>query len=235
MTTYVLIPGAGGEAWYWHRVVPELETRGHDAVAVELPAGDDAAGWSEYADAIERAIGDRTELILVAQSLAGFSAPLVCERRSVDLLVLLNAMIPQPGETGNEWWSNNAQDTAQREYLAGIGVSTEEAEDERVLYFHDVPEHVTAEAYRRGDPAQSMTPMRQPSPLAAWPDVPTRVLAGRDDRLFPAAFQRHIARERLGVDTDEIGGGHLVALSRPQELVECLESYRRNISTQGGT
>src|SRR5438093_12312826 len=105
MTTFVLIPGAGGDGWYWHRVVPELESRGHDVVAVTLPAGDNTAGWTAYADAIVRAIGDRTELILVAQSLAGFSAPLVCERLAIDLLVLLNAMIPRPGEPGYEWWA----------------------------------------------------------------------------------------------------------------------------------
>ena len=91
MATFVLIPGAGGEAWNWHRVVPELQSFGHEAVAVDLPAGDDAAGWNEYADAIETAVEGRTGLILVAQSLAGFSAPLVAERRPVDLLVLVNA------------------------------------------------------------------------------------------------------------------------------------------------
>jgi pimeloyl-ACP methyl ester carboxylesterase len=99
-----------------------------------------------------------------------------------------------------------------------------------VLYFHDVPEDVTAEAYRRGDPDQSMTPMRQPWPLTAWPDVPTRVLIGRDDRIFPAAFQRRAARERLGLDADEMPGGHLVALSQPQELAERLDAYRREIN-----
>ena len=37
MSVFVLIPGAGGVAWYWHRVVLELEARGHEAVAVDLP------------------------------------------------------------------------------------------------------------------------------------------------------------------------------------------------------
>src|SRR5207249_5811973 len=46
-----------------------------------------------------------------------------------------------------------------------------------------------------------------------WPDVPTQVLAGRDDRLFPVDFQRRVARERLGIEADEIGGGHLVTLA----------------------
>ena len=73
--------------------------------------------------------------------------------------------------------------------------------------------------------------MTEPWPLEAWPEVPTRVLIGRDDRLFPADLQRRIARERLGIEADEIEGGHLVALSRPAELVERLEAYRIAEST----
>ena len=80
---------------------------------------------------------------------------------------------------------------------------------------------------RRGELAQSWTPMEQPWPLDAWPDVPTRVLAGRDDRMFPLEFQQRVARERLGLEADEIDGGHLVALSRPRELAERLVSYLR--------
>lgn len=230
MATYALIPGAGGDAWYWHRVVPELAARGHDAVAVTLPAGDETAGWNEYADAIVSAIGDRTDLVLVAQSLAGFSTPMVCERLSVALLVTLNAMIPLPGETGGEWWTNTGHEAAQRDFLASIGLSPEAARDEAVLYFHDVPPEVVAEGFRRGEPQQSMTPMEQAWPLRSWPEVPTRVLVGRDDRLFPAAFQRRIARERLGIVADEIDGGHLLALSRPRGLVERLEGYRRELA-----
>jgi pimeloyl-ACP methyl ester carboxylesterase len=230
MACFVLIPGAGGDAWYWHLVVPQLEGRGQEAVAVQLPASDDSAGWQEYANAIEQAIGNRTDLILVAQSLAGFSAPLACEHRNVELLVLLNAMIPSPGETGEAWWSNTGQGDAARAYSAQIGVSAEAAGDDRVIYFHDVPTEVVEEAYRRGEPAQSGTPMTQPWPLPAWPDVPTRVLASRQDCLFPLEFQRRVARERLGIEADEIDGGHLVALSRPGELADRLVRFGRERS-----
>jgi pimeloyl-ACP methyl ester carboxylesterase len=223
VATFVLIPGAGGEPWEWHLLVPELETFGHDAVAVTLPAGDDRAGWSEYADAIVAAIGDRPDVVLVAQSLAGFSAPLVCERRKVDLLVLLNAMIPLPGETGNEWWSNTRRKEAEQAYFATVGLPPETADDELAVYFHDVPPEVVAEAEGH-ELQQSMTPMGQPWPLDAWPRVPTCVLAGRDDRLFPAAFQRRIALERLGIVADEIAGGHMAALSHPRELAERLHA-----------
>jgi len=73
--------------------------------------------------------------------------------------------------------------------------------------------------------------MSQPFPLAAWPDVPTRVIAGRDDRLFPVEFQRRVARERLAIEADEIPGGHMLALSRPHELVEQLEADRRTLAS----
>jgi pimeloyl-ACP methyl ester carboxylesterase len=233
MALYVLIPGAGGEPWEWHRLAPELEARGHDVVPVLLPAGDDRAGWVEYADAVVEAIGDRPQVVLVAQSLAGFTAPLVAERVPVGLIVLLNAMIPLPGETGNAWWANTRRKEAEQAYYASVGLPPETADDEVAVYMHDVPPEVVEEAANH-IPEQSMTPMEQPWPLTAWPDVPTRVLIGRDDRLFPAAFQLRIAKERLGVDGDLIEGGHMAGLSRPKVVADELEAYWREVVVSNG-
>ena len=76
MATYVLIHGAGSDSWYWHRVAPTLRALGHDVVAPDLPVSDDAAGLCEYADTVVDAIGGRTDLVVVAQSMGGFTAPL---------------------------------------------------------------------------------------------------------------------------------------------------------------
>jgi pimeloyl-ACP methyl ester carboxylesterase len=203
-STFVLVPGAGGAAWYWSRLVPELADRGHPAVAVDLPADDDAAGLAAYADAVVAAAGDAGDVVLVAQSMGGLTAPLVCDRLPVRLLVLLNAMVPRPGETGGEWWTATGQDVP--------------ASDE--VFVHDVPAEVLATAPPQRD--QSMTPFGEPWPLAAWPDVRTVVLAGRDDRFFPPAFQRRVAADRLGLPVEEVPGGHLAALSYPAELAERL-------------
>ncbi len=226
MATYVLIPGAGGSAWYWHRVAPLLRDRGHDVVAVELPAGDDAAGLAEYADAVVEAIGDRRDLIVVAQSMGGFTGPIVCERVRVELLVLLNAMIGKPGESPGEWGAATGAAAAREEQAARDGRSLDDDPEMLDTFFHDVSPEVTAEAMAQDEPAQSDTPFAQPWALARWPDVLTRVLQGRDDRLFPVEFQRAIAEERLGITQDEMPGGHLLALSQPDELVERLEAYR---------
>jgi pimeloyl-ACP methyl ester carboxylesterase len=220
--TFALVPGGGGDPWEWHRLVPELSSRGHDAIAVRLPAGDDTAGWSEYADAVVDAIDDRHDVVLVAASMGGFTAPIVCTRRRVDLLVLVNAMIPLPAETFNTWGTNTASGRARREYHAALGLSPTETEDDAVIYYHDLSPGLRVEAQARTWQEQSMSRLGEPWPLARWPDVPTRVLAGRHDRMFPVEFQRRIARERLGLEVDVIDGGHMLALSRPTELADRL-------------
>jgi pimeloyl-ACP methyl ester carboxylesterase len=227
---YVLVPGAGGDAWYWHRLVAELERRGCRAVAVDLPAGNDGAGWAEYADAVVAATEGLPAPVLVAQSMGGFSAPLAATRLPTRMIVLVNAMIPAPGETGGAWWDATGEPAARAELAAAQGRVVGDDVDIMEEFFHDVPEEVTAEAMRRGSPAQSGTPFAQPWPLPAWPDIPTRVVASRDDRLFPLEFQRRVARERLELPVDEVPGGHLVALSRPVELADRLTAYGAELS-----
>jgi hypothetical protein len=221
MTTYVLIPGAGGQAWYWHLLVPALEKLGHEAIAVELPAGDDAAGWQQYADAVHAAAHDRGDVVLVAQSMGGFTAPLLVDRLPVTAIVLVNAMIPAAGETGGEWWGNTGSGPAMHANDEAEGRGPNADFDPLVYFFHDTPPEVTA-AGMAEEPAQSDRPFGEVWPLPSWPDVPTRVISTRDDRLFPIAFQIRVARERLGITPEQMPGGHLVALSRPDELAELI-------------
>ncbi len=227
MTTFVLIPGAGGVAEYWQLVAPELERRGHQAISVGLPAGDDDAGFAEYADTVVKAVGRRTEdLVVVGQSMGGFTAPLVADRLPVTLLVLVNAMIPEPGETAGAWWDNVNSTEARRASDERLGRDPDAGFDLGFYFLHDLPPDV-AELVLKDDAPQSDGVFGKPNPLTAWPDVPTRVIAGRDDRFFPVDFQRRVAKERLGITADVIPGGHLVALSHPVELVDQLETYLR--------
>jgi pimeloyl-ACP methyl ester carboxylesterase len=215
--SFVLVPGAGGAPWYWHRVVPELQRRGADVVAVDLPADDDLAGLPEYADAIVDAAGEREGIVLVAQSMAGFSAPMVCARLPVEQLVLVNAMIPRPGETPGEWWADTGQEQARRENDAREGRDPDADFDLATYFLHDLPPDVL-ESASGNDRPQSNAVFSSRWPLTEWPDVPTRVLVARGDRFFPADFQRRVAEDRLGITPDEIDGGHLVALQHPREV-----------------
>ena len=226
MATNVLINRASSGSWYWHRVVPLLLGRGHQVVAPDLPIDDDAAGLEEYADAVVAAIDDRRDLILVAQSMAGFTASIVCTRLPVDLLILAAAMVPRPNESPEKWWETPGYTDARRESDARLGLPAGNAFDALTIFLHDVPDEVAAEAMRRSERRQSDTPFLKPWPLAAWPDVPTEFLLCRDDRFFPAAFMRRVVKERLDITPDVMERGHLPALAHPTELVERLELYR---------
>jgi pimeloyl-ACP methyl ester carboxylesterase len=84
---------------------------------------------------------------------------------------------------------------------------------------------LAAEAKSR-ERGQSEATSHEPWPLESWPEVPTHVIIGRDDRFFTAEWLREVVRDRLGIDPDELPTGHTPALSRPRELVELMESYR---------
>lgn len=216
MATFVLIHGAGGsDGWYWHLVEPELRALGHDVVAPSLPGGG-PVGLAGYRDTVLEAVGDRTDLVVVGQSLGGFTAPLVADRLPVDLLVLVAAMVPAPGETFGDWWDNTG-------HSAEVSMDF----DVRDVFFHDVPAEVTEAAFARPMRGEGDLLGEDPWPLPAWPDTPTRFLLCRDDRFFPADFQRRVVRERLGITPDEMDGGHLPAFGQPKELARRLDGYLR--------
>jgi pimeloyl-ACP methyl ester carboxylesterase len=224
-TTYALIPGAGGSAWFWHRVTPLLTATGAAVIPVGLPADDDAADLFTYADVVTDAVAEVSgPLVLVGQSMGAFTAPIVATRVPTALIVLLNPMVPTTGESGGQWWENTGQQAARIAYFREIGLSRTDF-DPVEDFFHDVPPSVRDAAFSQSEPRQSDTPFDRPWPLAGWPDVPTRVIAGSEDRLFPLEFQRRVVRERLGLEVEVMPGGHLMALSRPQELVDLLVDF----------
>jgi pimeloyl-ACP methyl ester carboxylesterase len=129
----------------------------------------------------------------------------------VRLIVLLTPMVPRPGETPGDWWDNTGHRVAE-------GLSEEQQ------FYNGVPAEIVAQAPAHGRD-QVSAEWNEPWPLDAWPDVPTKVLIARDDRFFPADFQRRVAADRLGAVPDEMDGCHGVALSHPKQLADRLTAY----------
>lgn len=229
MAHFVLIHGAGTNAWYWGPLTAELRSRGHDVVAPEMPVTDESAGLSEYADAVIEHIDRSTRPVVVAHSFAGFIGPIVCDRIDTSLLVMLHAQIPIPGETPGEWWVDSGYQEARVAHDAEPGVPS--PADVRAFALHDSPRDLVEEYLAAHTRDQSARPFEDPWPLSAWPSVPTRVLNARDDHFFPAAFLRELAQERLGIEADEVPGDHSPMLGNPEVVAERLEAYLREIET----
>ena len=218
VASFVFVPGAGGSAWVWSRVTPILVEAGHEAVAVDLPGDDETAGLPRYADLMVDAIGSRSDVVLVAGSLGGFTAPLVCARAPVRELVLVNAMIPDPGERPRDWWAHTGAVEAQEQAARSGGYGPF---DVTTYFLHDVDAETAAEGelYQRSEADIAFDSVCD---FTSWPAIGIRVLAGADDRFFPVGLQRRVARERIGVEADVIAGGHLLPLVQPRLLAEYL-------------
>ncbi len=217
MSVFGLVHGGWHGAWVWEHLVPELEVRGHRHVAVELPCDDVDAGAQDYARTIADALGDAEDVVLVGHSLAGLSVPLVPALRPVARIVLIAGLLPRPGMSlidqlkqdrggiviaGNE---GRAIDASKRtEWIDAAAAA-------RAMYT-DVHPLFAAAAFARLRP-QAAKPQVEPTPLEAWPDVPTEYVVCAQDRMVDPGYQR-----RAPFTQHVMASAHSPMLSRPAEL-----------------
>ncbi len=183
--TFALIPGAGGAAWYWHRVVRLLQEAGHEAIAVDLPGDDPTSGLPEYARQVVSAIDIATTWCLSPCRLVG-SLRRWSRRGSCRALVFVNAMIPLSGETPGLGGTLPAGSEA-RAAAAEWGATARFDLD--VYFLHDVPPEIAA-AGRAVPAARGRRGVQFGVRFRRWPSVPIPAVAGADDRFFPIGSSR---------------------------------------------
>ncbi|WP_067542856.1 alpha/beta fold hydrolase [Nocardia crassostreae] len=232
MATFVLIHGGGDVGWYWHLVEAELRARGHESIAPDLPSEDDSATLTDYADAVIEAVGALQDLVVVGQSYGGFTATLAAARLPTALLVLTAAMIPTPGESASDWWTNTDYARAAKDQADQDGGKTGNP-DPFISYYNGVPRALAEEALSR-ERSESSAAYSDPWPLPARPDIPTKFVLFQHDQFFPPAFFRDLVPKRLGITPDELPGCHCAALSHPRELADRLAAYAAEQGLPGG-
>ncbi|MEY2567892.1 MAG: hypothetical protein QOE35_2421 [Actinomycetota bacterium] len=225
MTTFGLVHGAWHGPWCWDLLVPELESRGHRAVTVDLPADDPDAGLEAYAsiamDAFSSVDGD--DLVVVGHSLGGITAALVAGRRPVRHLVYLCAFVPIPGQ--------NLALVAPHAVAPGFGLAQENhpdgssswpADAAAETFFHDCDPALAAWAAARLRP-QAWRIGGDRFPLDKLPDVTTTYVLCTEERAVNPAWSRARA-QTIGAALVELPGGHSPFLSRPAALADVLSA-----------
>ena len=227
MTTFGLIHGAWHGAWCWEPLIPELERRGHRAVAVDLPCDDPAATTMDNAKLIVDALTDAGEdVVVVGHSLGGLTAAVVPLLRPVRKLVFLTALIPRPGRSLGEVMGSEP-DTTTEEFNAlprhvGEAGSVTWDPDVAAPLFYRTCDPDTARWAAQRLRTQYWTTSREPCPLDAWPDCEIVSIVCAEDELLRPEWSRRIAREVLQVEPAELPGGHFPMLSIPSRLAEAL-------------
>jgi pimeloyl-ACP methyl ester carboxylesterase len=227
MAMFALVHGAWHGAWCWERVTPELERRGHHAIAVDLPCDETEAGCVEYARVVVDALeGHGDDVVVVGHSLGGLTIPLVAASRPVRMLVFLCGLIPRPGKS----FVDQLQD-GEDVFEEGFADATLRDELERSYWprgtaaqgmYPECPPEVAEWASERLRP-QARRPNVEQSDLAEWPAATCAYVLGRRDSAIKPEWSRRVARERLGVEAIELDAGHSPFATQPEELATVLD------------
>ncbi len=232
--TFVLIHGFQHNGATWYPLVEALGRLGAPAVTLDLPCEDPEAGLRDYADIVLSRIEPLDDVVLVAHSLGGLTAPIVAAERRVRRLTLLCASIPEVGMSHDEQCAaapdistECTRRVAQRLELADDGMYAPFREEDAIdLFYHDCSPALQRWALtqlRRQGPRMEA----DVSPLVAWPDVPLQAIICRDDHMVSGDWHRRVLRERFDIAPEELPGGHSPFLARPAELADLLVQPER--------
>ncbi|CAN7331238.1 alpha/beta hydrolase [Phenylobacterium sp. LjRoot225] len=224
---FVLINGGFHGAWCWERLIPELEARGHQAVAVELPGhgtrAHEEASLAGYRDAVVELIepGD----VLVPHSMGGFIATVAADAAidRVRHIVYLAAGLPLEGlpmtSAGAGDISTHASMVAPTEDRRAMRFVSDEAAIN--FFFHDCAPELAQWACSKLTP-QPLGPMLEPISVPRfWQAQPPRsLILCRQDRA--GGGEAKVARSitRFGVEPLWMDSSHSPFLSQPAECAE---------------
>ena len=222
MATFALVHGAWHGPWSWERVTGPLGERGHEVVVPDLPSEDTELGLGDYADTIERALGDADDVVVVPHSLGGLVGPVVAARRPLRALVYVCALVPEPGLS----FSDQLAASEERVLLFEGG---REVDDQGRSHWPD-PDTTASTMYPDLSPEdarwavehlrrQAQKSQGEISP-APPPGLRTESIVGAYDRLVSPAWSRRVARERLGVEPVDIPTGHFPMITHPELLAD---------------
>jgi pimeloyl-ACP methyl ester carboxylesterase len=226
----VLVHGAWHTGWHGHLAVAELQRRGHQAIAVTLPADAGASAAAQVVlDALE---GNGTGAVtVVAHSMGGLVAPVVAQRLArVERVVFVAGLLPL---IGSSWDGQIAAAGRGAIILRGLfdgqvdhgdgSSSWVEADKAIARMYADVPPDLAQAAAARLR-RQYWTVMRETCPLQAWPQVEYRSIVCTRDAVLSPVWSRQVFPERFHAPTVELDSDHSPFLSHPRALVDQLLS-----------
>jgi pimeloyl-ACP methyl ester carboxylesterase len=255
--SFICVPGGFCPGHFFHKVVPLLQSRGYDAHALELPSIDSTLkqygerpgmydDGTHVRNTVTKVLDEGSDVVLVASSYGGAVAFEACkgitaaERRKekksggeLKHLILLGSFVTEPGKTVQELVGAN------------VPVDTEVGDSDGPVVSHSMPPppalvgaglyaslpEEEQEVYGNMLRPMSTQAFLEPMTFAAWKEVPTTMVIGKNDVVLAPEIQHEYYNKAVEGGTKGLrkvvieGGDHLTMLSHPEEVVKvCLEA-----------
>lgn len=242
MKTFILLHGSWHSAWNWHKVLPILQSRGHRAIAIDLPGmGRDKTPIQDvkFQDTVEKLcqLIDSIEgkVILVGHSKNGIMISQAAEYRpeKIEKLIYLAAYLVPNGKTQAEY---SQQDTEGilKPYVTRYpetGSHTLQPEIYKEGLYHDCDEAIVelAKLLLSHEPVESGIAPLQLSE-ERFGSVPRYYIECTEDRAVTPFIQRKMYTELPCKKVYQMATSHSPFFSRPKELCDILCEIGNNES-----
>ena len=216
----VLVHGAFADGTSWSKVIPLLERRGYNVVAVQNPLtslADDVA-------ATTRAIALQDgPVILVGHSWGGAVITQAGDDPKVAGLVYIAAYAPDAGQSANEASTPFGITDGQKQIRVDdqkFASLTAQGVNEDFAQRLPIAERKLVLAVQ----GQSYGPMfDEKLTVAAWKSKPSWVVIAANDRMLPPAMEGSSA-QRINATATTLPTGHLAMLEAPTRVAAVIES-----------
>src|SRR5258706_3937894 len=234
MKTFILIHGSWHSSWNWHRVIPVLETRGHKAIAIDLPGmGRDKTPINEVKmkTTVEKicSLIDTIEekVILVGHSKNGIMISQAAEYRpdKIEKLVYVAAYLIPDGKTQREY---SLQDTEGmlKPYVTmfeDLNAHSLQPEIYKEGLYADCDDTITqlAKLLLSHEPVESaITPLKLTE--ENYGRVPRVYIECTEDKAVTPFIQRKMYTETPCEKVYSMATSHSPFFSKPKELADIL-------------
>jgi pimeloyl-ACP methyl ester carboxylesterase len=246
MAVFILVHGGAHGRWCWDKLVPELESRGHRAIAPDLPGmGEDRTpiadvtlgGWGECIARLAREAGE--PVVLVGHSRGGPVIGEAAERapEAVRGLVYLSAVLIPAGTTTMGAFAGEASALMENVTLTADGLAFifDRGVAKKCFYNRASPEDAEAAAGRLCP--EPIAPNQEPMSVTAgrWGRLPRAFIECADDAALPLTLQRRLHAALPCHPVVTLDSDHSPFLSMPAELADHLvaiaDGFERQVAS----
>ena len=212
----VLVHGAFADGSSWAKVIPLLQSKGFNVIAVQNPL----TSFEDDVAATKRALALMdAPVLLVAHSYGGMAITEAGNEPKVAGLLYVDALIPNDGESVSDvikpYPPSPGNTEFQQDASGYLSMSSEgidsyfaqdlKPEERRILYATQIPWAAKA----------TLTKISK----AAWKNKPSWCIIGLDDKTIPPTLTRAEAK-MINASTLELKTSHVPMLSQPGKVAD---------------